>query len=112
MGMERTRKQETQTLKQSLFPLLALALFGGGTFDLFKQQDRQALFQAVRGLGGGGGGSLSINANSLQPIVCRPWGDLWVICREKAAKKINPVVSCLKFVTDGLHLCWKTSDCK
>lgn len=54
MGMERTRKQETQTLKQSLFPLLALALFGGGTFDLFKQQDRQALFQAVRGLGGGG----------------------------------------------------------
>lgn len=51
MGMERTRKQETQTLKQSLFPLLALALFGGGTFDLFKQQDRQALFQAVWGGG-------------------------------------------------------------
>lgn len=46
--MERTRKQETQTLKQSLFPLLALALFGVGTFDLFKQQDRQTLFQAVQ----------------------------------------------------------------
>lgn len=32
---------------------------------------------------------------------------LRVICWGKGAKKINPVASCLKFATDGLHLCWK-----
>lgn len=99
MGIGRIRKAGDSSPKLVPLSIISFSIVWSWNISFVYIRDRQAIFQAVWK------GKKLIYQH--QQFAAHHLQALRVICRGKGAKKINPVAGCLKFVTDGLHLCWK-----